>query len=331
MENIVNVSTKEQVLALLEAQRGQTISGTAIAQELSLSRNSVWKAIKELEKDGYTITATTNKGYCLSADNDILSAQGMLPYLAHHIDPKSIFVHDSLESTNKTAKELALSNTAHGSIVIADHQTLGKGRFGRSFHSPPKSGIYMSIIIDPKELQLSTQTLLTAFTALCICESIEAISDKEPKIKWVNDIFSDGKKICGIATEASVDFESGNTAWLVVGLGVNFIDPEVAFPQDSRNIVGSLFGNNPPTSRNHLAAEIINRMLPAAMPCSEVEMLERYKQRMFLLNENVVVTRGSEQFEALVLDIDKNAQLVIEDETGAVHSLSSGEISIRKQ
>jgi len=325
----VKMSTKKQVLTLLEANRGQTISGTAIAQQLSLSRNAVWKAIKDLEKEGYEITASTNRGYCLSKSSDILSAQGMLPHLAETRNPEIIFVHDSLESTNKAAKELALSGAAHGTVVIADQQTLGKGRFGRAFHSPPHSGIYLSIVIDPKELSFSSQALVTIFTALSVCEAIEAISDKAPQIKWVNDVFSGGKKVCGISTEASVDFESGSTAWLVIGIGVNFTTPEEAFPQDSRNVVGSLFEENPPTNRNHLAAEIINRVLSPLERASEAEMLDQYKQRMFLLGKEVVVSRGAEQFEALAVDIDEAGQLIIKTDDEQLQTLSSGEISIR--
>lgn len=325
------MNTRKQILTLLEANRGQVISGTTIAQQLEISRNAVWKAVKELEKEGYKITAGTNRGYCLSESNDILSVQGMLPHLAKDQNSETIFVYDKLESTNKTAKERALSGAAHGTVIIANQQASGKGRFDRVFHSPADSGIYLSIVIDPKELNFSSQTLITVFAALCVCEAIEAISDKSPQIKWVNDIFSEEEKVCGISTEASVDFESGSVSWLVIGIGVNFTTPDTAFPQDSRNVVGSLFEKDPPTNRNHLAAEIINRVLSPIQQASEAEMLDQYRQRMFLLGKEVVVSKGSEQFEALAFDIDKSGQLVIKTSDGKLQALSSGEISIRKK
>jgi len=256
------MSSKKYVLALLESKRNQSISGEYIAEQLNVSRNAIWKAIRELRNDGYKIRAVTNKGYCLCEDNDILSVEGMLPYLSQEKISERIFIYDCLESTNKTAKEMAISEAEHGTVVIADSQTAGKGRYGRSFHSPPNHGLYMSLIIKPNQYRFSTPTLITAFSAVTVCEAIEAISDKRPKIKWVNDIFLNGKKICGISAEAITDFESGNTQWIVVGIGVNYSTLATDFPEELRHIAGSVFGlDTPPTTRNHLAAEILNRFL----------------------------------------------------------------------
>lgn len=334
------MKTKDHVLALLEENRGSSISGAAIAEQLQLSRNAVWKAVKELEKDGYKITAVTNKGYSLDGDNDILSAQGILPHLMPEIAEKiaennfeTILVYDSLESTNKVAKEHALLNLQHGTVVIADSQSAGAGRYGRSFYSPPGSGIYMSIVLDPKQLSFSTPTLITSFIALCVCEAIEAATDKAAEIKWVNDIFLDGKKICGISTEASMDFESGSTQWIVVGIGINVIPPKGGFPKDARNVVGALFEEGIPRasdiSRNRLIAQVMNHILSSDAHYSENEMLEKYRQRMFLLGQQVLVTRGEQQFEALAVGIDDSGQLVIQNSDGKREALSSGEISIK--
>ncbi|MCL2379822.1 MAG: biotin--[acetyl-CoA-carboxylase] ligase [Coriobacteriia bacterium] len=323
--------TKERILELLEGSRGQSVSGQSIADKLQVSRNAVWKAIKELENDGYAITAVSNKGYCLSKDNDILSAAGILPYLVNEEYARQIFVHECLDSTNQMAKEMALSGVAHGTVVIADHQTSGKGRYGRPFHSPSGTGIYMSLILDPAQLQFDTPTLITASTAVSVCESIEAISDKRPLIKWVNDIFIDGKKICGILTEGVMDFESGTTQWIVVGIGINFNRPsDEDVPDDLREIVGTIFADTvSPTSRNHLIAEIVNRIVCPDEHDDEKEMLAEYKRRMFMLNERVLVTQANEQFEATALDVDSAGQLIVRADDGEVLTLSAGEVSVR--
>jgi len=322
------MSTKKCILALLESKRGQSVSGEYIAAQLNVSRNAVWKAIRELKKDGYKIEAVTNKGYCLSGDNDILSVQGMLPYLSQEKNSDKIFVYDSLDSTNKTTKEMAISKAEHGTTIIADSQTKGKGRYNRTFYSPPGHGIYMSFVLHPKQLRFTTPTLITSFAAVSVCEAIEAITDKTPQIKWVNDIFLDGKKICGILSEAVTDFESGNTQWIVVGIGINFNTPLMDFPEDLRQIAGSVFiDGNASTTRNHLAAEIMNRIV--ALKYDEKKILAKYKQRLFMLGEEILVSQASETYIATAIDVDDIGRLIVKKDSGEVLSLSSGEITIR--
>ena len=324
------MSSKKYVLVLLENKRNQSISGEYIAGQLNVSRNTVWKAIKDLRNDGYKIKAVTNKGYCLCEDNDILSVEGMMPHLSQESFSDNIFVYDRLESTNKTAKEMAISGAEHGTVIIADCQTAGKGRYGRTFHSPPDHGLYMSIIIQPTQYSFSAPTLITAFAAVTVCEAIEAVSDNTPKIKWVNDIFLDGKKVCGILTEAVTDFESGNMQWIVVGIGINYSTPVTEFPEDLQHIAGSVFGTDtPPATRNRLAAEIVNRFFTQENKYDEKAMLEKYKQRMFMLGKIVLVTGTAEPYEAMAVDVDSIGHLVVQKSTGEQLSLSAGEISIR--
>jgi BirA family biotin operon repressor/biotin-[acetyl-CoA-carboxylase] ligase len=320
------MNTKQRILALLESSRNQSISGERIAEELNISRNAVWKAVKELQKAGYKIEAVTNKGYRLSEDNDILSAQGMLPYLAEKSTAEKIFVHDTLESTNKTAKEMAISGASHGSVIIANHQTAGKGRFGRAFHSPAGCGLYMSLILHSAQLRFSTPTLITAFAAVCVCEAIESISCKKPQIKWVNDIFTDGRKICGILTEAVTDFESGSTGWIVTGIGINFRKSEL--PEDLQRIAGAIFETEKlSVTRNRLCAEVVNRMIFSEI--DEKEMLKKYRQRMFILGKTVTVTGSAEAYEAVAVDIDDTGRLLVKKKSGEILALSAGEISIK--
>ena len=327
------MTTKEYILSLLENKRGQYISGALIAEQLNVSRNAVWKAIKELEKDGHVICASTNKGYCYSEDNDILSVQGMLPYLSDKKNAERIKTYKSLQSTNKTAKEMAVSGAEHCTVIIADSQTEGKGRFERRFFSPPGQGIYMSFVMLPRQLWFDTLTLVTAFAAVSVCEAIEAVSEKKPKIKWVNDILLDNRKICGISTEAVSDFESGSFQWIVLGIGVNFNTPSAAFPEDLRQIAGSVFfEGGSPITRNHLAAEIVNRITAPEKPRDEKRILEKYKSRLSTIGEKITVLGiGAAPYEAIAVGIDDIGRLIVKKSSGETLSLSAGEISIRNK
>jgi len=324
------MSTKKSVLELLESKRGQHISGAFIAEKLNVTRNAVWKAVKELEKEGYRIKAVTNKGYCLFDDNNILSVQGMLPFLSNKKISDLINIYSVLESTNKTAKELAISGAKHGTIIMADCQTIGAGRYHRNFFSPSGHGIYMSFILRPRQWHwIPVPTLVTSYAAVSVCEAIEITTEKKPQIKWVNDIFINGKKISGILTEAITDYESGNIQWIVVGIGINFTMPATGFPENIKHIAGPLFSEDKPAiTRNQLAAEIANRILNIENNCDNNTMLAEYKKRLMMIGKKVIVTGLDEPFEAMAVDIDETGRLIVKKDSGDIISLLSGEISI---
>ena len=325
------MSTKNYVLEMLENNRGQNISGAYMAEKLNVTRNAVWKAVKELEKEGYRIEATTNKGYCLFDDNDILSVFGMLPFLSDKETADKIHIHASLESTNNTAKQLAISGAAHGTVVISDCQTAGKGRYGRSFFSLPGHGIYMSCILSPANRHwTSTPTLLTSYAAVSVCKAIEELTKKKPQIKWVNDIFLNGKKICGILTEAVTDFESGAIQWAVVGIGINFNAAKTDFPEELREIVGSVFSEGRPcVTRNRLTAEIINHMIAFEDQFDKKETLDEYKKRLMMLGKKITVTGSNETYEAVAIDVDDAGRLIVKKDSGEILALSAGEIKYK--
>ena len=326
------MSTKKYVLELLENQGGQSISGEHLAKQLGVTRNAVWKAVKELKKDGYKIEAVTNKGYRLSDDNDILSVQGMLPFLSNKEIAQNITLYPSLESTNTTAKELAIAGAGHGTIIIADSQSAGRGRYNRSFYSPDGQGIYISFVLRPSKHNLANNpTLITSYAAVSVCQAIEATTGKKPKIKWVNDIFLDGKKICGILTEAITDFETGNMQWIVLGIGINYITPASGFPKEIEHIAGAVFSNNKPTiTRNCLAAELINRILDFEEAWNRDNIFGQYKERLFILGERITVTESSGAFfDAIAIDIDNTGRLIVKKNNGELTSLSAGEVSLK--
>lgn len=325
------MNTKEKILLLLELNRGKYISGVQIAKELEISRNAVWKTIQELIKKGYQIQSVKNQGYCLCENNDILSVQGMLPYLANDDYAKQITVYDVLSSTNQTAKEWASRGATHGTTIIADAQTAGRGRYGRVFYSPSDSGIYMSIILHPEELRLHPPAMITAYAALVVCNVIETLTGKESGIKWINDIYMDGKKICGILTEAVMDVESGNMEWVVVGIGINFSTKTTVFPEPLQQTATSLFvSDHPNVTRNHVAAEIINGFLSPKISIEKKEVFQTYKRRLMVLNKKITVhSMSGDSYKAIARDMDADGHLLVEDAFGTIHVLSSEEVRIQ--
>ena len=265
---------------------------------------------------------------------DELTVKGMMPYLSRDIS-KIIFIHETLESTNITAAELARTEAEHGTVIIANHQTGGKGRFGRAFYSPPDYGLYMSLILHPAKIGLSIPSLITAYAAVAVCEAIENISTKSPQIKWVNDIFLDDKKICGILTESVKTFPDKALQHVVVGIGVNFSTPDFDFPIELRQSAGALFDSDSlskqhSVTRNRLAAEIINRIVFSENCRNQEQMLEKYRQRIFLLGKKVTVTEieGS-SFEGTAIDVDDIGRLIVKRANGELVPLFAGEVSVK--
>ena len=325
------MATKRLVLEILERNRGQNISGEYIANLLGLSRNMVWRAIGDLRNDGYVIEAVTSKGYRLTGENDILSAEGIRPFLAPPDIAKSIEVYAEIDSTNREAKTRAVARAPHGAVILANRQASGKGRHGKDFYSPSDSGLYMSFVLHSDILGFSNPTAITAYAALSVCEAIESVCNLSPKIKWVNDIFLGGKKICGILTEAITEIENQSVREIVLGIGVNVSTRPQDFPETLREIAGSLYPDgNAQITRNRLAAEIINRVLRSDGPGGpdEARVFEGYRARLFMLGADVAVTQGDESYIAKALDIDEHGYLIVEKPSGELITLSSGEIKL---
>lgn len=185
----------------------------------------------------------------------------------------------------------------------------------------------MSVILRPESLQTPDEPArVTIHAALSVCEAIETLTGLSPKIKWVNDILLDRKKICGILTEGITDYESGGIGWLVVGIGINISAQTDDFPPELRERVTSLYPDGKAQlTRNQLAGEILSRLLMAR---DWDETLEGYKSRLMMLGETVTILRGEERFFALAEGVTPNGHLLVRRENGTVETLSSGEISI---
>lgn len=319
---------KQQVLKILEENRGSSINGVKMAEKLFVSRSAIWKAIKSLQKDGYHISAVTNKGYCLLPQNDILSAESIRPHLKGKAQNFVLDVHPTVTSTNTLAKTLASEGAPEGTIVIAHEQTEGRGRMGRSFYSPTSTGIYLSIILRPK-LSLEDSLLITTGAAVAVARAIEQISGEKAEIKWVNDIFVGGKKVCGILTEASMNFEMGSLDYAIVGIGINVSTKD--FPDSLQTIAGSVFTEKPQDApiTSILAAKVLNNIAECMDSLTDRMYIEEYRSRSFLIGKDILVLKGNTSLPAKALDIDHRARLIVEYPDQSRETLTSGEVSIR--
>ena len=329
------MKTKEAVLHYLQEHAGEPISGEIMALALNKSRTSIWKAIQSLKKDGYTIESSTNKGYTLSENNDVLSEQQITQELIqqHHPIDWNIQTMESTTSTNDLAKIYANQNSATPAIFISEEQTAGRGRLGRTFVSPAKSGLYISLCLFPT-VALEDLSLITCATAVACIETIEQLTGKSLDIKWVNDLFYREKKVGGILTEVISDFESQQVQALIVGIGINLIDSPQSFPKELHSIVGSVFSskeeyNESSFNRNHFIAQFLEKWTFYYQNLSQRNFITSYKEHSNVIGKSIKVIEGNHVYHAMAKDIDENGHLIIEKEGNTLHSLSYGEVSIR--
>ena len=320
--------TREELLALLWQNADSYISGEELAKRLSVSRTAVWKAIGQLRDAGYTIESVSNRGYRLLSASDVLSEDGIRRHLKNRA--LSIQVYKTITSTNTVLKSLAAEGAPAGLALVAGEQTAGRGRMGRSFYSPADSGLYLSLLLRPNVSAVEA-TRLTACAAVAAAETIEELAGHPAQIKWVNDIFVGGRKVCGILTEASVDCENGMMRYVIIGLGVNTHVPAGDFPEELRGIAGAAFdADSIPELRCRLAAGILDRLAAYTEKPDDPKVFDSYKRRSLVLGKAVnILAPGKEPVPAQVLDLLEDYSLLVRLPDGTVKKLNSGEVSIR--
>lgn len=323
------MTTREQLLALLEGNRGVYFSGEDIAERLSISRAAVWKAVNSLRAEGYPIDAVRNRGYCLPQATDVLSAQGIAKYLTEDCAGIQMTVLSEVDSTNTAVRERAAAGAPEGVTVISGCQTQGRGRIGRTFFSPAQTGVYLSLLLRPAHCPPQEAVKLTTMAAVAVCEAIEEVSGIQAQIKWVNDIFIGDKKVCGILTEAALGLEDGCLEYAVLGVGINVYAPEGGFPEELRKIAGSVFETPQDDGKNRIAAAFLNHFMADYRNRAVSDYAARYHARSLVIGRDIWVMQGGQAHAAHVLDIDRDCCLHVQYEDGRTDCLSSGEISIR--
>ena len=320
--------TRDEVLDFLWKNADDYVSGEELARRLSLSRTAVWKAIGQLRDEGYEIESQPKRGYRLRSVSDVLSAEGIRRHLRH--GELQLQVYKTISSTNTVLKGLAAEGAGEGLALIAEEQTAGRGRMGRSFYSPPESGLYLSLLLRP-EMQAVDAVRLTACAAVAVAETLEELSGRPTRIKWVNDVFMAGKKVCGILTEASLDCESGQLSYAVVGVGVNALVPAGGFPGELRELAGAVFPERElPELRCRIAAGILNRLWRFCGGAALADCFEAYRARSLVLGRQVeLLSPGREPESARVLDLEPDYALRVRLADGAERSVRSGEVRVR--
>ena len=321
------MTVKSRLLELLEQHKGETLSGEALAGELQCTRAAVWKAVKALREEGYAIEAGTNRGYMLSRDSNRLSVEGIRLYLNQ--PDVYLKLYREAGSTNQLAKQAAVSGEAgHGSFVIAQQQTAGRGRRGRSFYSPEDAGLYLSVVLEPKGETLQESLLLTTAAAVAVYKAVQKVCGISLDIKWVNDLYFHGRKVCGILTEAITDFESGNIEYAIVGIGLNLYCAAVGYPEELQGIAGALYPDETSASgidRNLLTAEIVNFLLEET---AHLKLSSVYVEHNMIPGREITIMDGSRSRHARALDICPDGRLRVEEEDGTISVLSYGEVSV---
>lgn len=339
MKGYGNMSTKTELLALLNASSGSFISGQELAAALGVSRNAVWKAIKSLQEQGFDVESQAGVGYRLASRRDVISKDILTSAISR---PCTIHVFDKIDSTNNYGKKLDVGSTPH--LIVASEQTAGRGRLGRNFYSPAEKGIYMSLVFEP-DFDLDKSLFVTTIAAVAACKAIEDASGLRPRIKWVNDIYLNGKKLAGILTEAESNFESGKIQKIIVGVGINCFPCD--YPEEIRETATFLENPGDGFNRNMVIAGFCNSFFDMIEDFNRVKILREYKNRSFVLGEQILIFnpavarqigRSEDKLQdgirARAIDIDENGGLVVEFLEGRMsrqmQTLTSGEITIRK-
>ena len=322
--------TRDEVLRLLQRD-GAYHSGQSIAEALGISRAAVWKAVESLRADGYAIDSMTRQGYrLLAAPRRLLQAE-VLQQLGAHPWAEYVQVLDVVDSTNNRAKQLAAAGAPEGTVVVADRQTGGRGRLGRSFDSPANQGVSVSVILRPQALPQQLMHL-TAAVAVAACDAVERACGLRPGVKWVNDLVAGKKKLAGILTELSVELETGMTQYAVVGIGINCCQSREQLPETLQDIATSVYlqtGVQP--DRNRLTAELIRSLyeLSRTLLSGQDAWMERYRQLCVTIGQPVQVLRAGQIRPAFATGVDREAALEVRYEDGSCARVTSGEVSVR--
>ncbi|PWL81845.1 MAG: biotin--[acetyl-CoA-carboxylase] ligase [Clostridia bacterium] len=315
--------TKNAVYAAL-AGTEDYVSGSALAKALGISRNSIFKAVEQLRKTGIPVEAVKNRGYRLCTDGRLREEAITAGLMTEDIG-RTLYLHPLLPSTNDRVKSLAAEGAPHGLLVVADHQSAGRGRRGRVFFSPPGSGVYMSVLLRTP-MNARKVGLLTSMAAVAVAEAIESLLPVQVQIKWVNDLLINGKKVCGILTEGSLSAETLQCAYAVVGIGINV--STAAFPSDLQRVASSLLleaGRAP--DRAVLIAAVCNRLETRFATMDSGDFLKESRRRSAVIGKTVTVLSDG-RYTAVARGIDDDGHLVVETADG-LKTLHAGEVSLR--
>lgn len=325
--DVVEQTNEELVLSLLADGGEEFTSGEALSDKLGLSRAAVWKYVEALRSKGYRIDAVPARGYRLVEIPDRVSALELAPLLNTRDLGRVVHYREELGSTNELAYRLAQEGAFHGEVVIAEAQTAGKGRRGRSWVSPPGANLTFSVVLRP-ELPPHRAPELTLVAAVALAEALQDSGAPEAAIKWPNDVQVDGRKIAGILTELSA--EADRVHFVIVGIGVNLNMTLDDFPDDVRPNATSLAAER---------GQHVPRALFAAALFSRLEdWLDRHAQEGFepvraawkalssTPGQEVLVKTDRTELRGVAEDIDDSGALLVRTADGKLERVLAGDV-----
>ncbi|VEF47991.1 bifunctional protein BirA [Bacillus freudenreichii] len=323
----MRTTIRQQLIEALSDADGKFLSGQALAEIIGCSRTAIWKHIEELRKDGFVLEAVRNKGYRIIGTPENMTENEILFGLETERFGRNVHYFDSLESTQKAAYQLAYDGAPEGTLVIAEEQTLGRGRLGRAWHSASGKGIWMSIIVRP-DLPPQKAPQFTLITAVAVARAIEEVTEITPEIKWPNDLLIKGKKVVGILTELQA--EADKISSLIIGIGMNVNHASDDFPVEVKKIASSLFIEK---------GEKISR---AALIQSFLKNFEKYysiyvsegflpirilwESYAISIGKQIKATTVTGEIVGVAVGISNEGVLKIEDEKGVIHNIYSADI-----
>lgn len=321
------MATKEQILQRLR-ESGGYVSGEELSGLLHVTRTAIWKNIRLLREEGYEIDSVTNRGYRLVSCPDRFTAEEIGAGLETELLGRKVFCYDSIDSTNEEAKRQALNGAPSGSLFIAEQQTGGKGRMGRSFISPAGTGIWFTVLLRPGVLPLRVAAT-TLLAGLAVCGAIREVTGCEAMIKWPNDVVAGTKKMVGILTEMSAEME--RVEYVIVGIGINV--NSTAFPESLRDKATSIrMETGSPVRRVTLLQEVLRRLeklLKENAVALTPAFLEEYKSCCASLGKQVGFQRNGRQSTGTAEDISPEGELIVRLPDGTLETVFSGEVSIQ--
>lgn len=328
---------KNRILKKLKNEKGKYLSGEQLSEHLEVSRTYIWKCIKELRAKGYVIESSPKKGYKLSYIPDIINNKEIMEERKSKLLGKNVIYFPQIDSTNNYAKKIAHEGCEEGTVIIADMQTSGRGRLGREWNSKDKKGISMSVVLKPK-IAIQELQIITLAASVAVVEAVKELTGIGLGVKWPNDIILDGKKICGILTEASVEMDGIN--FVVLGIGLNVWHEEEDFFGELKQKATSL--SIYIRQKEQLNDIIIRRSQLIKMILFKLEQLydkinkgdldlitTLWRKYSVTLGKEVLIVVKGEEYSGTAVDITNEGKLIVECSDGNRREVLSGEIFVR--
>jgi len=321
----------DKILKLLKERPSAFLSGQEISRRLNVSRTAVWKRVKRLRSIGYEIKASTRSGYRLVRSPDLLTASEVKPILSTKWMGRVIHHFHTVDSTNSTAYQLALSGAREGEMVISESQQKGRGRLGRHWFSPPSLNLYLSVILRPK-IPPQQASLITLMAAVATADAIEKFSGLLPSIKWPNDILLRGRKVAGLLNE--IHSEMDRIHFVILGIGVNVNMDEKMFPKEIRSSATSLKDEmGQPISRKIFLSRLLEeleRWYAIFLEEGDHAVLKAWRERAQIKGRSVKVTSFGEALTGIAVDVDSDGALILETKNGERKRVVAGDVEYKR-